>query len=133
MAKTEIETVEEFLRALSSMDENRFLPCVSDDIFYENVSLPPARGRKAFAKTMRGFTRVCDSFEVRMRHIAQNGPIVLTERTDILGRGSFRAAFWVCGTFEVRDEKIVLWRDYFDWMNIAKGLVRATLRLTPQD
>jgi len=41
------------------------------------------------------------------------------------------AEFWVCGTFEVRDGKIVLWRDYFDWgtflMAGVRGLGRALL------
>jgi limonene-1,2-epoxide hydrolase len=54
---------------------------------------------------------------------------VLTERTDVLEAKRFRAAFWVCGTFEVRDGKVVLWRDYFDWPTVlaatAKGAVRA--------
>jgi limonene-1,2-epoxide hydrolase len=43
--------------------------------------------------------------------------------------GRFSAEFWVCGTFEVRDGAVVLWRDYFDYADLtvafAKGAVRA--------
>jgi hypothetical protein len=38
-------------------------------------------------------------------------------------------SFWVCGTLEVRDGKIVLWRDYFDlatfaWQALTGPLLR---------
>ena len=42
-----------------------------------------------------------------------------------LGRGRFMAKFWVCGTLKVRDGKITLWRDYFDWLTLTSSLVRA--------
>ncbi|MGB6073792.1 MAG: limonene-1,2-epoxide hydrolase family protein, partial [Rhodococcus sp. (in: high G+C Gram-positive bacteria)] len=34
--------------------------------------------------------------------------------------------FWVCGTFELRDGKVAVWRDYFDNVDFLKGLVRGT-------
>ena len=55
----------------------------------------------------------------------------MTERTDALEAHRFRAEFWVCGAFEVREGKILLWRDYFDWPTVtvatAKGAVRAAV------
>ncbi len=125
---TEIETVERFFAALESFDMDRVMELVSPEMLYQNVPLPPARGRAAFAKQMRGFAKLADRFEVRMHHIAANGPIVLTERTDALILRGVRAEFWVCGTFEVRDEKIVLWRDYFDWANVVGKLLLAAPR-----
>lgn len=117
---TEIETVQAFLAALEAADLDRALALVSPDIVYQNVPLAPVRGSKGFAKQMRGFTRVADSFEVVTHHIAANGPIVLTERTDALVVKGARAAFWVCGTFEVRGGLIVLWRDSFDWVQVTR-------------
>ena len=49
---------------------------------------------------------------------------MLTERTDAVLVGPVRIPFQVCGTFEVRDERIVLWRDTFDW---ASGLVNCLI------
>ena len=121
---TEIETVQAFLSALASMDPARVLAFAADDIVYENVSLPKAVGRREFEKQMQGFAKLCDRFEVEMIHIAQSGDVVLTERIDGLGRGNYMARFWVCGTFQVRDGKIVLWRDYFDWANLVGGLLK---------
>ena len=36
--------------------------------------------------------------------------------------------FWVCGTFEVRNGRIVLWRDYFDYANFVWAFVKGTFR-----
>ena len=63
-------------------------------------------------------------FEARINKIAANGPTVLTERTDAVLIGPVRIPFQVCGTFEVHDDRIVLWRDTFDW---TSGLVNTLI------
>jgi limonene-1,2-epoxide hydrolase len=35
-------------------------------------------------------------------------------------------AFWVCGTFEVRDGRITLWRDRFDYADLTWAFLRGT-------
>ena len=32
--------------------------------------------------------------------------------------------FWVYGRFEVADDRITVWRDSFDWLNITLALLR---------
>ncbi|NHA00141.1 SnoaL-like domain-containing protein [Nocardioides sp. W3-2-3] len=110
------------------MDVAGALALCADDVVYQNVPLPPARGRRAVARQLRTMTKVGTGFEVEMVNIAANGPVVLTERIDVLRRGGFRMEFWVCGTFEVRDDKIVLWRDYFDWTTFLTAGVRGAGR-----
>jgi limonene-1,2-epoxide hydrolase len=127
-AMNEIETVKSFLDALAAADIDGALSLVSDDVVYQNVPLPPARGRRAFEKQMRAFARFTDGFEVTTHNIAANGPIVLTERTDAFIVRGARAEFWVCGTFEVRDGRIVLWRDYFDWLAVSARTLMAAPR-----
>ncbi|MBB3050069.1 limonene-1,2-epoxide hydrolase [Prauserella isguenensis] len=62
-----------------------------------------------------------------------DGPVVLTERTDVLAAGRRRAASSVCGTFEVSGGEIVLWRDYVDWTTVlatsARGGVDAPVQV----
>ncbi|MBX6388504.1 MAG: nuclear transport factor 2 family protein [Frankia sp.] len=118
------ETVTEFLAALEALDIDAALALVADDVIYQNVPLPPARGRAAVEKQLRWLARHSTGFEARVRHIAADGPVVLTERTDVLRSGAWSASFWVCGTFEVRDGRIVLWRDYFDWATFLAASVR---------
>lgn len=125
---TEIEIVQSFLAALEGSDLERALTLVARDIVYQNVPLPPARGVDEFVKQMQLFMKVADKFEVTTHHIAANGAFVLTERTDAFIVKGARAAFWVCGTFEVRDGKIVSWRDSFDWAAVTWQTLRALPR-----
>jgi len=123
-----LDVVRQFLAALERLDIDAALTHVAPEIVYQNVPLPPARGVVAFERQMRMMARYGTGFEARMHNIAADGPIVLTERTDVLAAGRFAAEFWVCGTFEVRAEKIVLWRDRFDYADLAAATVRGGFR-----
>jgi len=125
----QIETVRAFLRSLEDKNLDRALSHVSADVVYQNVPLSPARGVREFEKQMRFFEKLVDHFEARIHHIAADGPVVLTERTDLIERGGMRMSFWVCGTFEVRDDRIVLWRDYFDWAAVSVAFLRGLPRM----
>jgi limonene-1,2-epoxide hydrolase len=35
-----------------------------------------------------------------------------------------RLEFWVCGTFEVKNGKITLWRDYFDTATVGAQVAK---------
>jgi len=124
-------TVTAFLAALERLDLDGAMALATDDIVYQNVPLAPARGVQAVRKTLRSMFGMCTGFEARMTHMAADGPVVLTERVDVLRYRAVAVEFWVCGTFEVRDGRIALWRDYFDWTTFlvatARGLGRAAL------
>jgi limonene-1,2-epoxide hydrolase len=110
-------------------DMDTALQFVADNIVYQNVSLPTIRGKERFAKGARQFSRRGIGFDVRIHRIAADGGIVLTERTDALFFRAYRTQFWVCGTFEVVDGEITLWRDYFDWQAILVSMARGVLGL----
>ena len=125
---TEVAVVRDFLAALERLDTAAVLALADEDIVYQNVPLPPARGREAFAKQVRWMAQNLTGFEARIVNIAGNGPIVLTERVDVLARGRFRSEFWACGTFEVRDGRIVLWRDRFDYADLTVATLKGAAR-----
>lgn len=118
------EVAEAFLRALADPDLDRALALVDEDITYVNVGLPTIQGRRRVAKVLGGLDRPGSSFEVYLHAISADGPVVLTERTDVLVFGPLRIQFWVWGRFDVHDGRISLWRDSFDVVDIVKGLVR---------
>jgi limonene-1,2-epoxide hydrolase len=120
---TPTQVVSEFLRAMQEGDADTVISLVAEDIVYSNVSLPTIRGKDRFSQGLRSYYRHL-GFQVVVHRIAESGSSVLTERTDALTLGRFRMQFWVCGVFEVRDGKIELWRDYFDW----RATTLATLR-----
>lgn len=124
----EITVVRNFLRALEDLDIDRAAALLDPDVRYQNVSLPAAHGVDAVVKQLRALPKFATGFEARVHSIAASGSTVLTERTDVLERGSFAAEFWVCGVFEVRDGRITSWRDYFDWANFVAAFGKAAVR-----
>jgi len=122
-----IATVEEFLHALEAKNTELAFSLLSDDVVYQNVPLPADRGKEAVIRTLRNFERLVTGFEVKMVNIAAKGDVVLTERIDILSGPLVYVDIWVCGTFELRDGKITLWRDYFDLASATTKLLTGRL------
>lgn len=121
-------TVEGFLRALAVEDFDTADAALADDLVYENVGLPTIHGRARAMQLFRAMQGRAE-FDVKIHRIAADGAAVLTERTDALIFGPLRLQFWVCGIFEVHDERITLWRDYFDFYDMLKATVRGLAAL----
>lgn len=121
--------VEAYLDALAASDLDRAGELLADDVEYVNVGLPAIVGRDRVLRAMRVMDRPSASFEVYMHAISANGPTVLTERTDVLSWGRFRAQFWVTGRFDVHDGRITLWRDSFDFLDILRGSLRGLVAI----
>lgn len=115
----------------AAMEDGAFkqaLALADDRIVWRNTSLPTVRGKLA-KRVILGMDREWMGFRADFHHIAADGDIVLTRRTDYLRFGSLEIDFWVCGTFEVRGGRIVLWDDYFSWGNVLGGAFRGLLRM----
>jgi limonene-1,2-epoxide hydrolase len=125
--RTDLDVVRDFLVALERLDLDAAFALLDDVVVYQNVPFPAARGRRSVERQLRALER-CSGFEAAIHHIADDGTgTVLTERTDAIVLGRLRAAFWVCGTFEVRDGRIVLWRDHFDLANVLWGFLKGAV------
>ncbi len=121
--------VEAFLAALAASDAEAAAALVDDDILYVNVGLPAVRGRREMLRVLDLLDRPGAGFEVYLHAVAADGPVVLTERTDVLLVGPLRLQFWVWGRFEVHDGRITLWRDSFDYVDILRATARGVLGL----
>ncbi|MGL6235716.1 MAG: limonene-1,2-epoxide hydrolase family protein [Segniliparus sp.] len=119
------EVVLDFLQALHDFDLQATVDLVDERIDYVNVSASRIRGKKAFSSAIRRFYQLSSAgFDVVVLNIAQDGGVVLTERLDTLKIGPVHSQFWVLGRFEVKDGKITVWRDYFDFVNVVLGVLR---------
>lgn len=127
-ADSPIAVVESFLSKLEAGDHDGALALLADEVIYENVPFPPARGKAATERTLRSFLRLFDTFRVTTHNIAANGDVVLTERTDVLSGPFLLLDIWVCGTFEVKHGKITLWRDRFDLVETTAKLLAGPFR-----
>lgn len=121
LKQEEITTVREFLSALECDAVDEALELVTGDVLWINTSLPTVRGIDALRRALELGPTIHLGFEAHIHQIASDDNVVLTERTDVLRFGPVRVAFWVCGTFELRDGKIAIWHDHFSWGSILRG------------
>ncbi|WP_225725173.1 MULTISPECIES: limonene-1,2-epoxide hydrolase family protein [unclassified Nocardia] len=123
-----ITTVREFFAAMELGAVAEAVQLLDPEIVWKNTSLPDVRGRDRVAALIRGLNRDWLGFSAEMHHIAAAGNVVLSDRTDVLRFGPVRVAFWVQGTFELRDGRIVLWHDHFSWANFLRGTLAGAYR-----
>ena len=123
-----VDVVRRFFELVGAERADEAVELLSADVVWRNTGLPTIRGRRVGAM-LRDMERRRIGFEAQIRHIAADGEVVLTERTDVLRYRSWESSFWVCGTLEVRDGRIVLWDDHFSIGNLVAasltGLVGA--------
>lgn len=127
--KTELDIVRSFLADMAAGRTDAALAAFDDDVVYTNVGLATLRGRRGAGRVLTLLSRPALGFDVELTSCAANGETVLTERIDELRVGPLRVRFWVCGRFDIRGGRIVLWRDYFDNVDILKGLLRGIVAL----
>jgi limonene-1,2-epoxide hydrolase len=118
------QVVRSFLLALQAGDLDAALELLADDVRYINVSLPTVNGRERVERIFRPAYARGGRFRVHLHAIATDGDVVLTDRTDALGIGRFEQRLWVYGRFVVKDGKITLWRDSFDWLDVTISALR---------
>jgi limonene-1,2-epoxide hydrolase len=121
---SQTETVNAFLRQLEAHDTDAAMALLTEDAVWINATLPTVRGRRRIERVIRALIKR-GQFRAHFHHVVAEDDIVLTERTDELAVGPLKQRFWVYGRFELRDGRIAVWRDSFDWVDIVVSLVRA--------
>ncbi|MHB1583306.1 MAG: limonene-1,2-epoxide hydrolase family protein [Acidimicrobiales bacterium] len=86
----------------------------ADDAVYHNIPLEPIRGRAAIEEAFVGFAAMAPQIRFETRHLVADGDLVMTERVDHFTNDQGTISLPVMGAFEVRQGRIVAWRDYFD-------------------
>lgn len=114
MTKTPSDIVREFCAAFTRLDVNELLGYFTPDATYHNIPIDPAVGHEAIGALLTMFTGMAKSIDFQIRHLVADGDVVLTERVDVFDMGDKTVSLPVMGTFELRDGKIIAWRDYFD-------------------
>jgi limonene-1,2-epoxide hydrolase len=116
MTVTDPETVvRDFLKAWETRDLDSIMEFFADGAVYENVPVPPVTGHADIRIFIGGLLDAFKNIEVVIHHQVSNGGVVMNERTDTIRAGNgTEVPLRVMGIFEIRDGKIVKWRDYFD-------------------
>jgi limonene-1,2-epoxide hydrolase len=114
------EVVQEFCAAFGTKDLKTIERLLDDQAVYHNVGMEPAVGKDASMASIKGFLDMSESLAFEIHHLAAEGDTVLTERTDTMTVNGIAAPIAVMGSFEVRDGRIVAWRDYFDMALVGR-------------
>jgi limonene-1,2-epoxide hydrolase len=111
------ELIDRFVAAWKRLNIGEIMGFFSEDAVYTNIPIdPPNEGKEAIRKTIEGFIGMATAIEFVVHHTAENpaAGVVMNERTDRFRVGDKWIEARVMGVFEIRDGKIVAWRDYFD-------------------
>jgi limonene-1,2-epoxide hydrolase len=102
-------------------DAGALRPFFTEDVVYHNIPMDPCIGIDATITFIEGFFSMCDAMTIETTHLAVRDNVVLTERIDTFSVGGKMVPLPVMGTFEMREDKISAWRDYFDLGQITKA------------
>lgn len=115
--------VREFCAAVSKRDAELIRPLLDANVVYLNVGVNRSDGIEATLANLSGqWEMFTQTYEFVIVHLAVDGHVVLTERIDKVqpAGGAPVAPVPVMGRFEVVDERITRWVDYFDQALVGK-------------
>jgi limonene-1,2-epoxide hydrolase len=127
MASPTETVVRDFLAAWPRRDLDELMSFFAPDAVYHNVPVAPCVGGAAIRETFAGFLATMPGIVLDVVNLVANGTVVMAERIDrfVMPNGH-RFDLPVTGVFEVRDGKIVAFRDYF---NLASFETESGLKL----
>jgi limonene-1,2-epoxide hydrolase len=103
-----------FCAAWQRRDIEELVGFFTHDAVYHNMPMAPVRGHDGIRKAFHLFVPPAQSIEFEVLNMASTGSVVFTERIDRFVMGEKKVELPVAGVFEIRDDKISVWRDYFD-------------------
>ncbi len=114
--------VTDFCRSWSRKNLEEILGYLSDDCFYHNIPMEPCVGKAAIRAFLEPFMKNAQEAHFEIKHTTSAGNVVMNERVDTFVMGPKKLALQVAGVFEIRNNKITAWRDYFDLATFTKAL-----------
>jgi limonene-1,2-epoxide hydrolase len=121
MAPSPETLVRDFLGAWPRRDLDELMSFFAANAVYHNVPVAPCIGAAAIRETFAGFLATMPGIVLDVVNLVASGPLVMAERIDrfVMPNGH-RFDLPVTGVFEVRDGKIVAFRDYFNLVSFEK-------------
>jgi limonene-1,2-epoxide hydrolase len=122
MTRSADELVTEFCKRWASPDPDELAGYFTEDAVYHNIPMDPVQGRDAIKEFIAGFLAAFDGIDFNVHRQISDGAVVMNERTDVMrSKGGDTIPLPVMGVFEVRNDRIVAWRDYFDMAAITSA------------
>ena len=120
---TENETIiREFVAAWSNLDADELATYFTEDGTYYNMPTQPISGRENVRDFIANFMRPWESTEWEILNLLVEGDIVMVERVDHTVALGNNIDLPCLGYFLMEDDKIKMWRDYFDLATYTSAL-----------
>lgn len=117
------KTVLEFIQACGERDIDKIVSFFDEATVYHNVHSQPVVGAEAIRKVIQPFYDLASEIQWVVKQIAETqAGVVLTERVDRFLIKDQWVELPVMGSFEVKQSKISVWRDYFDMAQLREQL-----------
>ena len=108
------KVVREEMAAWGRNDVEEIISHFADDAQFDiGPAWPKVSGRDAIYDLLKQFFAGGTCVELKILHLAVDGDVVLMERTDYWSVGGTEMSWPVMGAYEVRDDKITAWREYY--------------------
>lgn len=105
--------IRSFMDAFEQRDESMLAPYFAEDITFQNYGDPAVHGRENLVAMWAGVFRSFERVKFETLHQATNGNIVIAEQIHGLALpGREVAPIRNMAVYEVRDGRIITWRDY---------------------
>ena len=109
------DVVRDFLATIERRDFDAAFAMVTEDLVYDNVPVPAIHGAAQARAWLEAFLEHVAEIEWTIHRLIADGDVVMTERLDRFRFKDRWVDLPVAGVFELRDGRISLWRDYFDF------------------
>ena len=108
------EVVRAELEAWSTLSVDQIMVHFAADAIWDDPSHGPIAGYENIRNAVEGFVARMSAADMEVLHLLAGGTLVMTERIDRVTFDGSQVAAAIAGVFEIRADKIVAWRDYFD-------------------
>ena len=114
MSSSADTAIRSFCNAWSEGSLEEIMGFFDENAIYHNIPMEPAEGLEQIRAFIEGFFAMATSIQFEILHQVATETIVMNERIDTLVIGDATTVLPVMGIFELKDGKIIKWRDYFD-------------------
>jgi limonene-1,2-epoxide hydrolase len=118
------DIVSAMLAAWERRDSAFILEHLTEDAVYHAVPLRPVVGKAALEPWVKSFEQV-PAGKLEVLHQVAGDNVVMNERLDHITLDGTRVLLPICAVFELRDERVAAWREYFDLAGLRTSLAQA--------
>jgi limonene-1,2-epoxide hydrolase len=120
--KTNTEIVQENLLAFNALDYDRIMEDYADSAIVHFVMRDPIVGKDNIRALFASFENDIQECNIRILNILESNDLVMAERVDdVLFQGKPTSIPVMC-TVEMKDGKIIHWREYYDEETFQKQM-----------